>query len=153
MSMEKIAAMIGAGLIGRAWAMVFARAGWTVRLYDGNPAQLASARTYIGASLQEQQGAGLCDDAPGAQRRINYVESLQHAVGDAEWIHEHLPERLDVKRAIFRDLDRLAHGNAILASSTSAIPPSQFSENLPRRERFVVAYPVYPPPRVPVASL
>src|SRR5436189_4206469 len=83
--MEKIAAMIGAGLIGRAWAMVFARAGWTVRLYDSNPAQLASARSYIGASLQEQQRAGLCDDAAGAQRRINYVESLQHAVGEAEW--------------------------------------------------------------------
>ena len=42
--MRKIAAMIGAGLIGRAWAMVFARAGWAVRLYDSNPAQLADAR-------------------------------------------------------------------------------------------------------------
>ena len=38
--MEQIAAIIGAGLIGRAWAMVFARAGWRVRLYDAVPAQL-----------------------------------------------------------------------------------------------------------------
>jgi len=56
--MNKSAAMIGAGLIGRAWAMVFARAGWTVRLYDSHPAQLANARNYIAASLAEQEAAG-----------------------------------------------------------------------------------------------
>jgi L-gulonate 3-dehydrogenase len=51
--MEHTAAIIGGGLIGRAWAMVFARAGWRVRLYDNAPAQLDLARSHIAVSLDE----------------------------------------------------------------------------------------------------
>ena len=54
--MEKTAAIIGAGLIGRSWAMVFARADWRVRLYDSVPAQLEAAATFIAASLAEIAG-------------------------------------------------------------------------------------------------
>ena len=151
--MNATAAMIGAGLIGRAWAMVFARAGWSVRLYDSNPAQLGDARTYIGPSLGEQQRAGLCDDAAAAQARIDYVSSLEAAVTGAVWVHEHLPEQLGLKRAIFGELDRLAGDDAILASSTSAIPASQFTEGLSGRARCVVAHPVNPPHLVPVVEL
>ena len=59
---KKIAAIIGAGLIGRAWAVVFARAGWTVRLFDAVPAQLSVARRQIEQALTEQQQAGLAAD-------------------------------------------------------------------------------------------
>jgi 3-hydroxyacyl-CoA dehydrogenase len=151
--MEKTAAMIGAGLIGRAWAMVFARSGWKVRLYDSNSAQLDDARAYIGPSLDEQQAAGLCSDARAAQARIDYATSLNDAVADAQWVHEHLPEQLDLKRAIFAELDRLAPNDAILASSTSAIPASQFTEDLAGRARCLVAHPVNPPHLVPVVEL
>ena len=65
--MEQIAAIIGAGLIGRAWATVFARAGWQVRLYDCVPAQLDTARGHIATSLAEQQAAGLVADAQVAR--------------------------------------------------------------------------------------
>ena len=64
--MEQVAAIIGAGLIGRAWATVFARAGWQVRLYDCVPAQLDTARGHIATSLAEQQ-AGLVADAQVAR--------------------------------------------------------------------------------------
>jgi 3-hydroxyacyl-CoA dehydrogenase len=151
--MSKTAAMIGAGLIGRAWAMVFARAGWAVRLYDSNPAQLADARAYIGPSLGEQQNAGLCEDAAAAQAQIDYVSSLDAAVTGAVWVHEHLPEQLELKRAMFGELDRLANDDAILASSTSAIPASQFTEGLAGRARCVVAHPVNPPHLVPVVEI
>jgi len=151
--MNKIAAMIGAGLIGRAWAMVFARAGWTVRLYDSNAAQLTDARAYIGPSLVEQQGAGLCDDAGAAQARIDYVSSLESAVADAAWVHEHLPERLELKVQIFAQLDRMVEAGAIVASSTSAIPASKFTEGLACRARCLVAHPVNPPHLVPVVEL
>ncbi len=57
--MERIAAIIGAGLIGRAWPMVFARVGWQVRLYDSVPTQLDAAHGHIATSLAEQQAAAL----------------------------------------------------------------------------------------------
>src|SRR5205823_5160645 len=152
-TMKNSAAMIGAGLIGRAWAMVFARSGWNVRLYDSNPAQLADARAYIGPSLEEQQAAGLCDDAGAALARIQYVSALDAAVARAQWIHEHLPETVEHKRAMFAQFDRLAARDAVLASSTSAIPASMFTEELAGRERCLVAHPVNPPHLVPVVEI
>ena len=151
--MNKTAAMIGAGLIGRAWAMVFARAGWTVRLHDTSEAQLADASVYVSQSLAEQQAAGLCDDAAAAHARISYVASLADAVTGAEWVHEQLPETLELKRDVFAKLDRLAGESTILASSTSAIPASKFTEGLANGARCLVAHPVNPPHLVPVVEL
>src|SRR2546423_8397585 len=151
--MNKTAAMIGAGLIGRAWAMVFARAGWTVRLHDTSEAQLADASVYVSQSLAEQQAAGLCDDAAAAHARISYVASLADAVTGAEWVHEQLPETLELKRDVFAKLDRLAGESTILASSTSAIPPAKFTEGLANGARCLVAHPVNPPHLVPLVDL
>ncbi|MET0208449.1 MAG: 3-hydroxyacyl-CoA dehydrogenase NAD-binding domain-containing protein, partial [Burkholderiaceae bacterium] len=117
--MERIAAVIGAGLIGRAWAMVFARAGWHVRLYDNASAQLDAARAHIAASLSEQQAAGLVDDAAGATSRIGTVTSIEDAVAGVDWVQENLPEQVEVKRGVFPKLDAHAPAAAVLASSTS----------------------------------
>ena len=151
--MAKTAVMIGAGLIGRAWTMVFARAGWNVRLYDAFPGQLEQARRWIATSLEEQQANGLCADAAVAKRRIVYVGSLEDAVGDGVWIQEQLPEKIELKREIFARLDGLAASDAILASSTSGFPASQFTEALTGRARCLVAHPVNPPHLVPVVEL
>jgi L-gulonate 3-dehydrogenase len=151
--MKNNATMIGGGLIGRAWAMVFARAGWQVRLFDTVPAQRVAARDYMAASLAEQQSYGLVDDAASALARIAIVDRLEDAVADATWIQENLPEVLAIKRELFVVLDRLAPPSAIIASSTSALPASRFTEALPGRSRCLVAHPVNPPHLVPVVEL
>ncbi len=151
--MERIAAIIGAGLIGRAWAMVFARAGWRVRLYDHVPAQLDLALEHIATSLAEQQAAGLTDDAGGAAARVSMTSRIDEAVAGVEWVQENLPEQLAVKLDNFRTLDALAPASAVLASSTSAIPASQFTKALVGRARCLVAHPVNPPHLVPVVEL
>lgn len=103
--MERTAAIVGAGLVGRAWAMVFARAGWQVRLYDAAAGQLDLALTHIASSLAEQQAAGLVDDAAGAAERVSVAGRLADAVSGADWVQENLPEEVDVKSAVFRELD------------------------------------------------
>ena len=145
--------MIGAGLIGRSWAMVFARAGWRVRLHDSVPEQLIAAREHIEAGLLEQQAYGLADDAAAAAARVEYVTSLDDAVADVQWVQENAPEVLDVKRELYPRIDRAMPPAAIIASSTSAIPASRFTEDLPGRERCLVAHPVNPPHLVPVVEL
>jgi L-gulonate 3-dehydrogenase len=147
------AAIIGAGLVGRAWAMVFARAGWTVHLYDASAAQLTAAHDFMAASLREQQAMGLCDDADAALARILPAATLEAAVAGAAWVQESLPEMLPLKIEVFASLDRAAAPTAVLASSTSAIPASQFTEDLAGRARCVVAHPVNPPHLVPVVEL
>ena len=149
----RIAAVIGAGLVGRAWSMVFARAGWQVRLFDRDPAQVVAARDFIAASLDEQVQFGLCDDAEATLARITGAGTLDAAVADAEWVQENVPEVVDVKVALFAALDRAAQPAAILASSTSAIPASSFTESLAGRARCLVAHPVNPPHLVPVVEL
>ena len=148
-----IAAIIGAGLIGRAWAMVFARAGWRVQLYDSVPTQLDMAREHILTSLAEQEVAGLIDDGERAAARVFMYERIEDAVAGATWVQENLPENVEIKRDVFQTLDAHAPEAAVLASSTSAIPASRFTEALAGRARCLVAHPVNPPHLVPVVEL
>ncbi len=151
--MNRAAAVIGTGLVGRAWAMVFARAGWQVRMYDNAPAQLDAARGLIEASLADQQAAGLIDDAAGTLARISASDRIDAAVANADWVQENLPEAVDIKREVFGIIDALAPPATVLASSTSAICASQFTEALTGRARCLVAHPVNPPHLVPVVEL
>ena len=146
--------IVGAGLIGRAWAIVFARAGCTVRLNDASGDAATAALGIIGESLRDLHGAGLLDEAPETVlARITIADDLAGAVAEADYVQENLPEVLDLKRAVFAEMDRLAKPDTILASSTSAIPGSAFTEGLAGRQRCLVAHPVNPPHLVPLVEL
>jgi L-gulonate 3-dehydrogenase len=147
--------IIGAGLIGRAWAIVFARAGWDAMLYDADPAQSRRAKALIAAGLSDLAAHGLLD-AAGAQSaaaRVRLAADLPAAVARADFVQENLPETVEAKTGIFRELDRLAPQDIVLASSTSAIVASLFTADLPGRARCLVAHPVNPPHLVPLVEL
>jgi 3-hydroxyacyl-CoA dehydrogenase len=147
------AGIVGAGLIGRAWAHVFARAGWNVRVWDPDAGQRENAARLIGQSLHELAAHGLVSDPAAAARRVTVVATLEEAVAGAEYVQECGPEVLEVKLSTFERLDRAAPPTAILASSTSAIVASKFTEALAGRARCIVAHPVNPPHLVPVVEL
>jgi 3-hydroxyacyl-CoA dehydrogenase len=149
--MAKVA-VIGAGLIGRAWAMVFARAGWEVALYDSVPGVAETGLGLIGEGLRALAEHGLADDPVGAAARVR-AASLADAVDGASFVQENVPETVEAKRATFAELDRRAAPDAILASSTSAIVASLFTEPLAGRHRCLVAHPVNPPHLVPLVEL
>ena len=151
--MEKIA-IIGAGLIGRAWAMVFARAGHQVKMYDAAPGAVSRAIGLVEEGLVELKNTGLINDAPAdIVKRISAAESLADAVGDADYVQENTSEKLDVKREVFRMLDEAAPPHCILASSTSTIRTSRFSEGLKGKHRCIVAHPVNPPHVIPIVEV
>jgi len=151
--MKKIA-IIGSGLIGRAWAMVFARAGHQVKMYDTAPGAVSRAIGLVEEGLVELKNAGLIDDAPAdIVKRISATESLADAVGDADYVQENTSEKLDIKREVFRMLDEAAPPHCILASSTSTIRTSRFSEGLEGKHRCIVAHPVNPPHVVPIVEV
>ena len=77
--------IIGAGLIGRAWANVFARSGWDVRLWDPNAAALGAAPRLIAEALHDVAKHGLAKDAAAAAKRVTTAASLEEAVRDAEF--------------------------------------------------------------------
>ncbi|MDF2863445.1 3-hydroxyacyl-CoA dehydrogenase [Achromobacter mucicolens] len=147
------AAIIGTGLIGQGWAIVFARMGWEVRLHDVNAAMLAEARTLILQQLRVLQAQGLLDDADAIVDRVQVSSSLQEALAGASYVQENSPENVEIKRALFSELDALAEPHVIIGSSTSSIPASQFTEHLAGRRRCLVAHPVNPPYLIPVVEL
>lgn len=151
--MTKIA-VIGAGLIGRAWAIVFARAGFSVNLWDHFPHQTEAALTYIAERLPELDQAGLIQDEPHAVlARITPFTSMWEAVKDVVHVQENGPEQVAAKQALFAELDRATKPDVVLASSTSGIPASAFTETLTHRGRCLVAHPVNPPYLVPLVEL
>src|ERR1043165_26835 len=146
-------AIIGSGLIGRAWATVFARAGWEAAMYSAVDGVSDKARGLVCEGLDQLAKHGLVDDPKGAAARVRAARSLADALDGASYVQENVPETVEAKRAIFAEMDALAAPDAILASSSSAIVPSLFSENLAGRARCLVAHPVNPPHLVPIVEL
>jgi L-gulonate 3-dehydrogenase len=153
-SMNERIAIIGAGLIGRAWAIVFARAGCQVRLYDAVPQALADCQPLLLENISDLAQHGLIDESPAeVLARITPVPTLAEAVAGAVLVQENIRETLEAKRAIFAELDQLAEPGTILASSTSWLMASEFSEGLPGRHRILVGHPVNPPYLVPLVEI
>jgi len=151
--MERVA-VVGAGLIGSAWAMVFARAGHAVALWDPAEGATGAATAMIRARLDDLAAAGLIAEAPAAvAARIQPVATLEDCLAGAAHVQENGPERVEVKRETFARLDALAGPGVVLASSTSGIPASAFTEGLAGRARCLVAHPVNPPYLVPLVEL
>src|SRR5262249_58733063 len=103
-----------------------------------------------GGALAEH---GLADDPAGAAARVRVAATVAAALDGASFVQENVPETVEAKRAIFAELDRHAAPDAVLASSTSAIVASLFTEQLPGRHRCLVAHPVNPPHLVPLVEL
>ena len=152
--MNDAIAIVGAGLIGRAWAIVFARAGCQVRLYDAAPEALAACQQLLLENISDLAQHGLIDEAPAeVLARITPHPTLAGALAGAVLVQENIRETLEAKRAIFAELDRLAEPGAILASSTSWLMASEFSADLPGRHRMLVGHPVNPPYLVPLVEI
>lgn len=144
------AAILGAGSIGVAFALRFAGAGITVRLWDPFPGALDRAR----AELSERaEAAGLPHDTVAA--RVRFDGDLPAAVTGATLIQECAPEQLELKRELLADVARHGWADALIASSSSAIVPSLQAAELADQEaaRFLVAHPANPPHLLPVIEL
>ncbi|MFN3616168.1 MAG: 3-hydroxyacyl-CoA dehydrogenase, partial [Rubrimonas sp.] len=149
---EKVA-IVGAGLIGRSWAIVFARAGIAAHVVDAHPAAEAAARTEIDAALADLAAAGLIADADAVRARITLGGGLAAALDGAGHVQECGPEQVEAKRALFAQIEALAAPDAVLASSTSGIVASRFANHLATRGRCLVAHPVNPPHLVPLVEV
>lgn len=130
-------AVVGAGTMGQGIAHVSALAGYEVRLHDVAEPALEAALKRIRAHLD--QGVRLKKvargDAAAALRRIRTTTLLREAVRDADFVVEAVPEDLEVKRAVFRDLDRWTRPGTVLASNTSSIRIGRIAEATQRPDR------------------
>ncbi|WP_302140411.1 3-hydroxyacyl-CoA dehydrogenase [Halomonas alkalicola] len=143
----------GAGLIGRAWAIVFARAGLPVALYDVDRDALSSALGAIRQSLEDLQRAGLVEAVEPIMARIRTEASLAKAMAGVAYVQECGPENCALKQQLYAELESVVSAETILASSTSGIAASRFTSQLKHPERCLVAHPVNPPYLIPLVEV
>jgi len=148
-------ALVGAGLVGRAWAIAFARAGHAVRIYDEAPGAAAKALDFAASALPSLAAEDLLDGQSVADvaGRLSVARTLEDALAGAGHVQESTPEDLELKQRVFGQLDRLAGSDAVLASSTSALLPSRFTEGLAGRQRCLVVHPINPPYLIPAVEI
>lgn len=123
-------AVIGAGTMGRGIAQVAAQAGCATTLFDAAPGVTDQARAAIEATLEKGIARGKVTAGQKAVvlDRLRLENELSRAVADAELVVEAIPERLEIKRDLFRELDALTPATAILGSNTSSLSISAIAE-------------------------
>jgi L-gulonate 3-dehydrogenase len=151
---EKVA-IVGSGLVGRGWAVAFARGGWNAVMWDPVEGAAAKSLELARTITEDLQAADLLlgQDAATVLGRISTADDLATALDGAAWMQESAPEKLDVKKQLWAEMDRLAAPSTILGSSTSAMVPSLFTQGLKGGARCLVSHPLNPPHLIPCVEL
>lgn len=152
--MSRKIAIIGLGLIGQSWAVDFARAGAKVMLWDNVEGVSDVAISKIKNLIKDLDSANLLDELPQAiEKRITVCRELHGALSNVEYVQENTPENLDIKHKVFAAIEANALPNAVIASSTSGLLPSDMFHGLVSAKRFLVAHPLNPPHLIPAVEL
>jgi L-gulonate 3-dehydrogenase len=146
-------AVIGAGLVGVGWAIVFAKAGLEVRIYDADRGATERALALIPAQLKELQSFGLVDDPVSIAAHLEPAYRLADAIDGAGYAQESVLEQVDLKRRLMQELEEIAGPDLVIGSSSSGIPASAFTQGLKIASRVLIVHPVNPPYLVPVVEL
>ncbi|GAA1007710.1 3-hydroxyacyl-CoA dehydrogenase NAD-binding domain-containing protein [Nocardiopsis tropica] len=126
-----VVTIIGAGVIGVSWARLFADAGWEVRVSDPRP-DLVDVLDGVAATA---------------------VPDLATALDGADYVQEAGPERIDLKRELFRTAAAHTRDGVVLASSSSSLLPSEFAAGNPAADRIVIGHPFNPPELMPLVEV
>lgn len=148
-----VIAIVGAGLVGSGWALVFARAGMETRVYDPQPATREKLMPWMKEAVQDLTSAGLIDNPENVLRQITVVDTLPEALRGATYVQESVFETMEAKTAVCAEIDAEMDAGTIVGSSSSGIPASRFTEGCRNRARFMIAHPVNPPHLVPLVEL
>ncbi|MCA9319016.1 3-hydroxyacyl-CoA dehydrogenase [Candidatus Saccharibacteria bacterium] len=153
MTADRKIAVVGAGLVGSGWALVFARAGYSVQAYDPSAEVRGRLTSWAEKSLHELESAGLVSESGDILSRISVLDTLADAVDGVFYVQESVYETVQAKTEVSLALDAVIGSDTIVGSSSSGIPASQFTSECSNRERFMIAHPVNPPHLVPVVEI
>jgi 3-hydroxybutyryl-CoA dehydrogenase len=136
MEINKIA-VIGAGNMGHQIAMCAALSGFRVKCTDTNANILDKAIQFADNYLKERVIKGKLSEEAANQARENIVftAKIEEAVADADLVIEAIIEKLDIKRKLFADLDKICPAHTILATNSSYIVSSKIADATNRPEK------------------
>lgn len=150
MSKLKVA-VIGTGVIGASWVTHFLAHGLEVVASDPAPDAEARLRSLVAQQWPMAVALGAVDGA--SPEHVRFTAEAAEAVKNADFVQENGPERLEIKRSLYAALDEAAPADAILASSSSGIPASEFQGACKHPERVLIGHPFNPPHLIPLVEV
>uniref|UniRef100_A0A8B9H4Z7 L-gulonate 3-dehydrogenase n=1 Tax=Astyanax mexicanus TaxID=7994 RepID=A0A8B9H4Z7_ASTMX len=155
-SKGKIITVVGSGLIGRSWAMVFLSGGYKVKIYDNQPGQASRAIAEIKKQVEELQEAQMLRGKLSAANQLSLLsshEDLSEALEGAFFVQECVFEELEAKKSVFQAVENHVGEGVVLSSSTSCLMPSNVFSLVQNRTRCIISHPVNPPYYVRLVEL
>ncbi len=138
MEIRKVA-VVGGGLMGRQIALNTAIYPYEAYVYDVNAEVRGKVRAWEDEYLagRIRKGRMTEEQVAGIRERFHIAETLEEAVADADLVIEAVVEQKDVKKAVFRELSRIAREDAILATNSSYMVSSTFKDDVKNPARLV----------------
>ncbi len=154
MEIKKVAC-VGAGIIGCSWATLFSSRGLEVVLQDLSGGILEKAMDYVRSNLNFSEENKLLEKggAEAALKKIKTTRSLAEAVGQADYVQENVPDKIDIKKGVFKEMDAFADRQTVLASSSSGLLMTEIQKATKTPERCVLAHPMLPPHLLPLVEI
>ncbi len=144
-------AALGGGVIGASWTALFLAAGKTTAVYDPAPGAEHQVRRYIEMAWPTLTELGLT--AHGDFDAVTFHDDARAAVDGAQFVQESVPERIDIKHALFAEIEPALDHGAIVASSASGLTLTEMQGGWRRPDRFVLGHPFNPPHLIPLVEV
>ncbi len=148
--LPKTVAIVGGGTIGASWAALFAAAGMAVRIYDPAEGAAQSVRAYVERAWPSLERLGL---AKSSRQELRFFAHPEEAVEGVGFVQESVPERLEIKHAIYRQIEPALDPQTIVATSASGLLLQDMQEGWSDPGRLILGHPFNPPHLIPLVEL
>ena len=145
-------AALGGGLIGRSWTALFLAAGKTVTLFDPDPSAEARVRETVDQAWPVLRRLGLTG-AEQSESELIVCADARAAVEGAQFVQESVPERTEIKHALYAEIEEGLAADAIVASSASGLTLSELQAGWHDPGRIVLGHPFNPPHLIPLVEV
>ncbi|PHN02346.1 3-hydroxyacyl-CoA dehydrogenase NAD-binding domain-containing protein [Flavilitoribacter nigricans] len=143
-------AVVGGGMTGSSWAALFAMRGDIVRIVEARPEVAATLKPRIMEMLKQSLGVS---NVFGVDRNIEVYSGLEGTLDGVYAIQEAVSEQAELKQQIFAEIEKHAPPNALILSSSSAIPASVAGEQMEDPSRLIIGHPFHPPHILPLVEV
>ena len=146
----KTIALVGGGVIGGGWATRCLANGLNVVVTDPRPESRAYVERMIDEAWPILEGADLIAESSG---QLSFVDNIEAAVAQADFVQENVPEREDLKIAIHQEISENVRADVVIASSSSGLLPSRLQSQCKHPERLLIGHPFAPVYLLPLVEV
>ena len=147
----EVVGVLGGGTIGASWTALFLAAGYQVDVYDPSDNVESYVRNYVRNAWPSLEKLEMT--TTGNPDRVQFFSTPEQAVERAQFIQESVPERIDVKRALYQRIESSMLDSAVISTSSSGLLLSDMQKGFNNPGRLILGHPFNPPHLIPLVEL